>query len=199
MFRILTSFCVTLFCIAFLFSCNSPYTPKKEGYFAVHFPVKKYRVFDQPGYPYTFEYPVYAQIIKDSTFFDQKAENPWWINIDFPEFGGRIYVSYKEIGAQYTFSKLLNDAYNMTNKHSVKASSIADSLVVTPLGVHGIFFNVQGEVATAKQFLLTDSTHNFVRGALYFDATPNADSLRPINDFIAADMKHLINTFRWKK
>jgi hypothetical protein len=24
----------------------------------------------------------------------------WWINIDVPQFAGRIYISYKEIGRQ---------------------------------------------------------------------------------------------------
>jgi hypothetical protein len=54
-------------------------------------------------------------------------------------------------------------------------------------------------VATAHQFFLTDSTKHFLRGALYFDATPNEDSLRPVNAFLQAEMKHLIQTFRWKQ
>jgi hypothetical protein len=53
-------------------------------------------------------------------------------------------------------------------------------------------------VATAYQFFLTDSTKHFIRGALYFEATPNKDSIRPMNNFVAEDMRHLINTFRWK-
>ncbi|MEI9910113.1 MAG: hypothetical protein WDO71_10800 [Bacteroidota bacterium] len=39
-----------------LLACNSPYTYKKKGYFNIEFPEKKYQSFDQPGYPYTFEY-----------------------------------------------------------------------------------------------------------------------------------------------
>ena len=35
-------------------------------------------------------------------------------------------------------------------------------------------------------------------GALYFDATPNEDSLAPANAFIFKDLVHLVNTFRWK-
>lgn len=53
-----------------LTSCNSPYTVgKKRGYFAIDFPDKQYQTFDQPGYPYTFEYPVYAQVKKRFYFF----------------------------------------------------------------------------------------------------------------------------------
>jgi len=186
-----------LFCMLLISSCNSPYTPKPTGYFKIDFPVKKYQVFNQPGYPYTFEYPVYATVVKDSSFFGDATENPWWININFPQFNGKINVTYKSIGAN-KLEKLLNDAFNMTNKHSSKADYIGDSLLQTTNGIHGIFFKVEGNVATANQFFLTDSTKNFLRGALYFDATPNQDSLKPVNDFLLQDMMHLVNTFKWK-
>lgn len=181
-----------------LAACNSSFTPKPQGYFRISFPQRSYQVFDQPGYPYSFEYPVYAKIVKDSTFFGEATENPWWINVDFPQFSGRIYVSYKEIGKN-KFDTLIKHAFQLTGKHSAKAYSIDDSAISTPNGVHGMFFSVGGEVATANQFFLTDSTRHFLRGALYFDATPNSDSLGIVNSFLLEDMKHLINTFRWKQ
>ncbi|SFQ01040.1 gliding motility lipoprotein GldD [Parafilimonas terrae] len=188
---------LVFFLLFVFFSCNSPYIPKPTGYFKINFPEKKYQEFNKPGYPYTFEYPVYANVIKDTTFFDSSTENPWWVNVDFPQFNARIYLSYKIIG-QYKLDSLLNDAYNLTNKHSIKASFIDDSIMNISNNVHGTFFKVEGDVATADQFFLTDSTKNFIRGALYFNATPNQDSLRPVNNFLVEDMKHLINTFRWK-
>ena len=190
-----------------LFACNnSVYTPKRRGYFKIDFPPHQYQVFNQPGYPYTFEYPVYANVVRDSSFFDKTPENPYWINIDFPRFNARIYISYKAIGPQpspkgpaNTFDKLREDAYKMTFKHTSKASSIEDSAMRTPNGVSGIFFNVGGNAATAKQFFVTDTVRNFLRGALYFDTTPNEDSLGIVNRFLEQDMFHLINTFRWRK
>lgn len=179
------------------YGCNSDYTPKPKGYFKISFPEKRYTLFDTLDYPYAFEYPVYAKVIKDSSFFGEATENPWWINIDFPSFNGRVYISYKEIG-KTKFDKLVSDAFSMTNKHTLKAYSIDDSLIVNPNNVHGVFFKVGGEVATANQFFLTDSSKHFLRGALYFDATPNEDSLRIVNDFLIADVRHIINTFRWK-
>lgn len=180
-----------------ILACNSPYIPKQEGYFKIPLPEKKYVTFNEPSYPYTFEYPAYARIVKDTSFFDSIPENPYWINIDFPQFSGRIYMSYKSIG-KYKLDQLVNDAYKMTNKHTVKASGIDDSLIHPASNVSGVFFKVEGNVATANQFFVTDSTHHFLRGALYFDATPNEDSLRPVNNFLVTDMKHLISTFRWK-
>jgi gliding motility-associated lipoprotein GldD len=185
----------SVWCVAS--SCNSTFTPKPRGYFQIQFPEKKYKLFDEPGYPYSFEYPVYSSVVKDSTFFGEATENPWWVNVDFPQFQGKVYLSYKQIGPT-KFDKLLNDAFNLTNKHSQKAYSIDDSLMLTPNKVTGMFFKVGGDVATSYQFFLTDSTKNFVRGALYFEATPNQDSLSSVNSFVAQDMRHLINTFRWK-
>jgi gliding motility-associated lipoprotein GldD len=180
-----------------LSSCNSDYIPKPRGYFKIDFPNHQYQSFDKPGYPYKFEYPVYAQVVQDSTFFDKTPENPFWINIDFPRFNGRIYISYKEVGKN-TFDKLKEDAYKMTYKHTSKATSIDDSVFRTALGVSGVFFTVGGNAATGKQFFLTDSTRHFLRGALYIDTTPNEDSLSTVNQFLQQDVLHLINTFQWK-
>jgi gliding motility-associated lipoprotein GldD len=188
-----------------LCSCNSVYTPKQRGYFKIDFPAHEYQTFDQPGFPYTFEYPVYARILKDSSFFDTIPENPYWINIEFPRFNGRIYVSYKDIGGRTvkggpgnSFEKLRDDAFKMAYKHSVKASSIDQTVIQTANGIGGIYFNVGGNAATANQFFLSDTTKHFLRGALYFDTTPNEDSLAIVNKFLEKDMEHMINTFKWK-
>lgn len=179
-------------------------------------PGKKYQLFDQPGYPYSFEYPVYGTINKDSSLFDANPDNPYWINIDFPQFAGRVYLSYKTVGGnsvykiktpggykdstvRNTFEGLREEAFKMSFKHSVKANSIEDSLFRTPNQVSGVYFTVGGNAATANQFFVTDTTLHFLRGALYFDASPNADSLAPVNEFLKEDMKHIISTFRWKK
>ncbi|HEX3935174.1 MAG TPA: hypothetical protein VHW43_10885, partial [Puia sp.] len=115
----------------------------------------------------------------------------------FPRFDARIYVSYKAIGPN-KFDKLREDAFKMTFKHSLKASSIDQTVIQTPNGIGGIYFNVGGNAATANQFFLTDTTKHFLRGALYFDTTPNEDSLGIVNQFLEKDMQHLINTFKWK-
>ena len=68
----------------------------------------------------------------------------------------------------------------------------------TPNGVHGVFFSVGGNAATGKQFFVTDTTRHFLRGALYFDVAPQADSLNIVYDFLQKDLSHLINSFQWK-
>ena len=199
-----------------LFSCNSPYVSKKRGYFNIELPKRSYQQFAREGFPYSFEYPAYANIIKDTTFFDTNPENPYWVNIDFPQFHSRIFLSYKIIGGKALykikqsdgtykdslgtnyFDKIVNDAFTLTNKNNVVSNSINDSLIHTSNGISGVFFKVGGNAATSKQFFLTDTVKNFIRGALYFDVVPNADSLKPVQDFLQVDMDHIINTFKWR-
>ena len=198
-----------------LIACNSNYTSKKKGYFKIDLPEHQYTQFKDSSFPYSFEYPVYAKIIQDTSYFDSTPENNYWINVDFPTFNARIFLSYKIVGGKALykikqpngiykdsfginkFDLMVNDAFNLTNKNDVIASSITDSLISTSNGIHGIYFKVGGNAATSKQFFLSDTTQHFIRGALYFDSTPNADSLRPVQDFLQKDIEHLINTFKW--
>lgn len=187
-----------LFSVLLLTACSQVYTPRPRGYFRIKLPAKSYRVFNEPGYPYTFEYPVYAKVVKDSMYFDTAAENPWWINIEFPGLDGKIYLSYKIIGKKYSLEQLVNDAHFLTYKNDVKADHIDQILYETPHHVSGIFYDVGGNAATAKQFFATDSSSHFLRGALYFYAVPNADSLAPVTKFVEKDMWHLLETLKWK-
>lgn len=207
--------CVVAFAILVV-SCNSVYTPKKKGYFKIDLPQHAYQKFDRPGYPYTFEYPTYANVVQDSTYFEEQPENPYWINVDVPRFNAKVYISYNEIGgkARYKvrtkdgryvdsigvnkFVDLMEGSYKLTFKHSLKATSIDDSVFVTPNGVNGIWFRIGGNAATASQFLVSDSVKHFLRGALYFDAPPNEDSLSVVNQFLQEDVRHLINTLKWR-
>lgn len=214
--KIFVKECILVLLFLGLLSCNSTYTSKKKGYYKIDFPKRDYVKFDDPSFPYSFEYPAYAKIERDSAYFDTNSSNPYWINIDFPGFDGKIFISYKVIGGtsvykvktpdgkyrdsigKNTFQNMVDDSYKLTYKNDIKAYSIEDSVMHTPNNVTGIYFRLSGSVATAQQFFLSDTTHNFLRGALYFDATPNEDSLRPVNNFLQQDMKHIINTLRWK-
>ena len=103
-------------------SCNSNYTSKKTGYFKIDFPEKKYTSFNQPGYPYTFEYPVYAKIAKDSSYFEEGSKNPYWINIEFPTFNGTIFISYKQIGG--------TSLYKIKNSDGTYRDSVVSTVLI---------------------------------------------------------------------
>lgn len=186
--------------LLFVVSCRpDTFTPKPRGYARTEFPAHAYTGFDVPGFPYRFEYPVYGRVIKDTLFFGVQPENPYWINIDFPTIGGTIYMSYKPINAKSPLSDLIEDAHEMSfMAHSKRADYIGDAVFqFRDRHVFGIMYEVGGNAASAHQFVITDSVKHFVRGALYFDVSPNADSLKPANDFLKEDILHMLETFRW--
>ena len=84
-------------------------------------------------------------------------------------------------------------------KHIPKASAINDSLIYDPeYNLYGLIYQIEGMgAASPYQFILTDSASHFVRGALYFEVTPNNDSLSPVIEFLQDDIRHLLSTFRW--
>lgn len=181
-------------------SCRpEDYIPKRRGYFRVDTPSRhSYQSFDRPGYPYTFEYPVYGKITQDSLLYDKNPDNPYWINIDFPELGGTIYLSYKTISSTQSLRKLLEDAHFMSFYHTKKADYQNDFAFRNEYGVQGFMYEWGGDAASKYQFVATDSVQHFIRGALYFNVTPNADSLKPLNDFLRTDIQHMLQTIRWK-
>jgi gliding motility-associated lipoprotein GldD len=174
-------------------SCGNDYSPKPSGYFRIDLPEKKYQPFDTL-FPFYFEYPIYARIVHDP----QAPDEPYWINVDFPRFHGRVHLSYKTVNGN--LSKYLEDSRTMALKHMSKSTGITEQVVNIPdKKVYGLIYAIQGiGAASTYQFYLTDSTRNFVRGALYFSVSPNNDSLAPVISFIQSDIDHLIETFRWK-
>lgn len=175
------------------------HVPKPRGYFAVEFPKKEYTQFNKEGYPYSFEYPVYGTIEKDTMFFDKKTENPWWINIEYEKLGGKVFISYKEINSKAGLEKLLEDSYQLSHYHTKKADYINEPVFHTENNVHGVYYEVGGNAASAFQFYATDSVNHFLRGALYFDVAPNKDSLAPINEFLIQDIEHMVQSIKWTR
>lgn len=177
----------------FIVSCSNN-TPKPYGYYRIDLPKNEYIAFDS-----TFP-PVHMEISKYSKVVPQKSKNNLeeYVDIVYPTLNGRIYCSYKEIkGDLY---KLTEDSRNLVYKHTVRADAIIEKPFENPdEKVYGILYEITGNAASPIQFVLTDSVHNFLRGALYFNSVPNADSIAPVSAYVEKDLKHLIETIRWKK
>ena len=184
---------LTAFFLILCISCENDYSPKPRGYFRIDLPEKEYRLFDT-AFPYSFEYPVYAKIVPDA----RNGVEPYWINIDFPRFNGRVYLSYKVINDNLI--EYLEDSRTFVMKLIPKASSIQDSLILRRADkVFGLIYEIDGiNAASPIQFFVTDSASHFLRGALYFNHAPNNDSMAPVIDFIRKDIHHLVETLQWK-
>jgi len=179
--------------ILFFSACSETPTPKPRGYFRISLPDKNYRLLDSI-FPYSFEYPAYARITKD---VHAPAEANW-INIDFPQFKGRVHLSYKTVNKN--LGVFTEDAHELVMKHIPKASAIEEVRIENSKHqVYGLVYDIQGTgAASAYQFYVTDSTTHFLRGALYFNTLPNNDSLGPVIDFIKGDIQHMLETLQWK-
>ena len=181
--------------ITIAFSCDSDdnYLPKPRGYFRIDLPEKAYSKVDTIE-KYSFECPNYALVTPD--IYSPNEKN--WVNIEMPQFKGSIHMTHKPVNGN--LGEYLEDVHTMVVKHLQKANGMRDSLIVNEEhNVYGMFIEMDGKgVATPMQFYLTDSTKNFVRGALYFNFQPDNDSMQPVINFIRADIDHLINTFEWK-
>ncbi|MFN3554439.1 MAG: gliding motility lipoprotein GldD [Bacteroidales bacterium] len=186
-----------LLMVALLFvavSCEPNPTPLPRGYFRIALPEKEYRKFDSV-FPYVFSYPVYAQIRPDK----RADAEPWWADVVFPQFGASLHLSYKSVGSEEQLFAYMEDAHNFVNKHIPKATGFQERVYTDEDNrVFGILYEIRGkEAASPMQFYLTDSTRHFLRGALYFNVTPNNDSLAPVIRFIQDDIMILIESLNW--
>jgi gliding motility-associated lipoprotein GldD len=174
--------------------------PKPRGYARIDLPAKhEYQRFEDPRFPFSFELPLYGHTIQDSSLLREHPENPYWLNVEFPSLGASIYLSYNQIRNASDLGKLLEDAHFMSYYHSKRADYVKDKSFRNEFGVSGAAYEWGGASASSYQFIATDSIHNFLRGALYFNVTPNADSLKPAAEFLQADVEHMMKTVRFRQ
>jgi len=184
-----------LFVLFFNWSCeedDTVYSPKPKGYVRINFPPKNYELLETDC-PYSFEIPNYASPIYNT----KNGGDPCWFNLYFSQFKATIHFSYKPIANN--LSEYLRDSHNFATKHEIKATGIDQMPILRDSAkVYGLIFDISGNTASSIQFYLTDSTKHFLRGALYFNSTPNIDSLQIVVDFLKADVLHMVQTARWK-
>jgi len=181
---------LVLLCLA----CESNWLPKPPGYNRIELPRHEYQRLEQ-GYPYQLDFSTHSRVEADSFNLDEKE----WINLNYKEFGAKVHLTYKKIDQSTDFKTLSNDAFNLTAKHQIKAYGIEEAILLTPNGYVAVVAELSGEVPTQFQFFVTDSTSNFLRGAVYFNSALKNDSLAPIIEYIKLDMAHLINSVNFEK
>lgn len=176
-------------------ACTTQYQPKPKGYNRLILPKPSY-VLSPDTLPYSFEYSTHARFQRDTSWIRDKH----WVEIYYPTLQATIHVTYKRINnSEKLLREYLQDAYVLTSKHQIKAYAIEETIVKTPSGKTAIIAELDGEVPSQFQFTLTDSTQNFLRGAVYFNVPVQNDSLKPAIEFLKKDAMRLINTLQWKK
>jgi gliding motility-associated lipoprotein GldD len=193
-----SSFKLLIICISIVAftSCGDDddevFIPKPKGFPRIDFPEKSYKKYDSLC-PYSFEIPTYAFVNNDI----HKGADPCWINVNFPKYNAQIHLSYKMISNN--LDTVLGQCRDFVVKHQVKSTGIDETIIIRDSSqVYGLVYDISGNTASNIQFYLTDSTHHFMRGALYFNTVPNIDSLKIVVDYLRKDIVHMIKTFEWK-
>lgn len=177
------------------------------GYFRIDLPEHKYKPLDAAESlpskhdaitilpPFTCEQSVYA-----TSTLETHPDNCMWMNITYPDLNASLRFTCFTVKNADSLRKLMIYEDKMVKFHYQKADDVQYSVINDPdAHLWGQTYEIYGkEVATPFQFWLTDSVHQFVRATLYFDGTPNNDSLQPVIQYLKEDAMHLINTFAWK-
>ena len=176
--------------LLFLSSCGEEtLIPKPPTYLRLELPDHVYKV-NEDDCPY---------ILTTNEMFTIKPvdQTSCHRDIDLGPLNGTIHLSY--IDMEEPLSVYVNFVNDKVDEHKVKATGIQDSQFIDQdKRVFCTFFELQGDVASPFQFYLTDSTDRFVSGVVYFNSTPDYDSLRPSLDYLKLDIEHLISEFEWK-
>ena len=191
MHKISPFFFITILLLAF--SCEEAYTPKPKGFNRIDLPEHSYRVLPD-SFPYQFEYSKLSTLESAQSKFSER----YWITLNYEDFEAIVQLTYKNLqDPSIDTDVLLNEAFELTKQHQVKAYSIEESLVALRNGQVASIAELEGEVPTQFQFYTSDSTQHFFRGALYFNTAMKNDSLAPVIEFIKTDIMHMLNTFEW--
>ncbi len=165
--------------------------PRPKGYYRMEFPEKRYELEIAPC-PFSFERPFYSVMVPAPSYSDSNCA----LNLEIPKLRATLHLTYLKI--DNNLDNYLESCRRLAYEHRVVSDGIGETLQLYPdHNVYGLIYNIDGEVASNMQFYATDSTNHFLRGSLYFNAAPNADSLAPSLEYIVDDIYHLIESLEW--
>lgn len=171
--------------------CKDDAQPKPRAFLSLEYPEANYAPIDLDC-AYTFEKNEVAEISPS------RNNVPCWINLEYKKMNGVIFITYQEINNN--LDSLLLDAQKLPLQHTIKADGIEGDQYTNDINkTYGMFYEVEGDAASQAQFYLTDSTRHFLTGSIYFNRQPNFDSIVPAAHYLKKDIKHLMETVRWRE
>ena len=168
-------------------TCKEEVLPKPKAQLRLEYQNPVY-ILNKTNCSYEFEVSSIAEI---------KTNDKCWTNINYPDLNASINLTYRSI--DHNLKELFIESEKLTFKHAIKADGIS-SIPYTNKSkkVYGAIYEVTGNAASPIQFHATDSVHNFITGAVYFNIQPNYDSIKPAINYIQKDVIHLMETILWK-
>ena len=182
---------LTLLVLMAFISFEEVLVPKPKAFFSLDY--KKASYIESHGeFPFLFEKNKLTQIS-----ISKKQNNQEGFILHYPTLKASIFINYKKVNSN--LRKHIDEAKKMTYKHRQVADEISQRKYDNNFEkVHGMFYDLTGNVASPSQFYVTDSVNHFLSGALYFETKPNYDSTLPAISYIQKDMVHLIESLKWK-
>jgi gliding motility-associated lipoprotein GldD len=184
---------ITALVISIGFSgCEEDYTPKPRGFQRIAFPERSYTDYSSEC-GFSMKIPVYATIEPDN----HPQADKCWYNLTYTPFNATLHLSYKSYKDKEEMFKLTEDARTLVYKHTIKADEIYETQIGNKY-LNGMLYELSGSTATNFQFYVMDSSHNYIRGALYFNTKTNIDSVAPVLAFVKEDIMTMLESLRWK-
>ena len=175
--------------IGFIFiSCKENVLPKPKAQLRLEYSSPLYSL-TKSNCPYQFE------ISSESlASINQKC----WMNIEYPKLNATINLTYRPINNN--LKELFIESEKLTFNHAIKADGITSVPYINrDKKKYGAIYEVTGNAASPLQFHITDSTDNFITGAVYFNVQPNYDSIIPAIKYLHRDVMQLMETLEWKQ
>lgn len=179
----------------FIIACsgNGNFIPKPRGLNHIELPPAAYQALSADSLPYSFNYSTHSA-------FEPHQEDASIQIVNYKNLGAKIWLTYFPIeNSEEKLDSVMLDAYRLLQKNNVKAESIVPDTIKTENGKSAMVFVLSGEVPTQLQFIMHDTTTNFMRGALYFETAKKNDSLAPVINYIRKDIEELVRTLEWKQ
>lgn len=181
------TFFILLCIFTFTSSCSDEFTPKPLGFFRIQLKQKEYRPSNL-NCNYQFN-------INTNTKLEQGKGNCWY-NIYYPKHNATLYLTYKSLNNN--LAQIIEESHKLAYDHAIKSDGIIEKTYTNYQNkVFGLLYDIHGNSASNLQFFATDSISHFIRGSLYFNNIPNADSLQPVKEFIKDDIEVLFESLKW--
>jgi gliding motility-associated lipoprotein GldD len=184
------------------YSCSSDYTPKPRAYFYIDTPEAVYHSFHFPDSADThtknlpFAFDISDRVVVENVIDSLRTK---WFDLNYRHYNARIYCSYFSINEE-SFPVKADESRRLAYFHELKADGVEEQAFSNPENkVYGLIYEIKGNVASPVQFVITDSVSSFFRGSLYFNNSPNTDSVAPVLAYINKDIQIIMESFRWKQ
>ena len=185
---------IHLLLLFLLLACQEAYfTPKPFGYHRLDLKTPIYHWLNEKA-PYKFLISDQAEVQPDRHYLARDH----WIEIYYPEYEAVMNVSYKPIkNNSDSLARFFETSLRLTQKHHIRASSIDEYTLKTAKGYHAVIHELEGNVPSPMQYIVTDTMQHFLRITLYFPYSDKNDSIAPIITYLKQDMLKMLHSTEW--